>query len=102
GPKAIVAYRVAQEALTNVTRHAQAGKVEVSLAAAQGSLTLVVGDDGQGFDQERMAGQEGWGLAGMRERASLAGGRLEIASAPGRGTTIKLDLPLTPEEMEAP
>jgi signal transduction histidine kinase len=100
GAKAIAAYRVAQEALTNVARHAAARRVEVSLSAARGWLTLLISDDGQGFDPAHMAGQEGWGLAGMRERAGLAGGHLTITSAPGRGTGVKLTLPLTDEEKE--
>ncbi len=101
GAKAIAAYRVAQEALTNVARHAGASRVEVRLEAGRGRLTLSVGDDGRGFDPAIVAGQDGWGLAGMAERANLAGGRLEIASSPGGGTSVVLRLPLEDEEMEA-
>lgn len=94
GVSAIAAYRVAQEALTNVARHAEASRVEVSLFGEGGWLVLRVSDDGKGFDPERHAGPEGWGVAGMRERAGLVGGNLSILSAPNAGTTVELRLPL--------
>jgi PAS domain S-box-containing protein len=93
GVHAIAAYRVAQEALTNVARHAQATQVEVSLEVRQGWLALKVADDGRGFQRQPFSGRGGWGLAGMQERAALAGGQLDITSAPGRGTTVLLRLP---------
>jgi PAS domain S-box-containing protein len=91
---AIAAFRVAQEALTNVARHAGASNVDVTLAAGDGELTVAVVDNGVGFKVEEVSEQAGLGLAGMRERASLAGGRLDICSKPGQGTEVYLHLPL--------
>jgi two-component system sensor histidine kinase UhpB len=80
-------YRVTQESLSNVVRHARAGRVEVELAFA-GATTLRITDDGRGFDGRDRDG--GLGLSGMRERALLAGGRLSVRSQPGRGTRVEL------------
>ena len=91
-------FRIAQEAITNVIRHAQARAVDVELSHANGTLQLVVRDDGHGFDvaaARRRAAQGGsQGLLGMQERVALAGGELEIDSAPARGTAIRARLPL--------
>jgi two-component system, NarL family, sensor histidine kinase UhpB len=91
-------FRIAQEALTNVVRHAQARAVEVELSQANGTLQLVVRDDGKGFDvpaARRRAAQGGsQGLLSMQERVALAAGDLEIDSALGRGTTIRARIPL--------
>ena len=87
----IVFYRVAQEALTNVVKHAHASRVDVMLEARDGSVVLIVEDDGVGFDTgDRQARDRGIGLVGMRERASLIGASLEIESAPGEGTSVFL------------
>jgi len=91
---ATAAYRIAQEALTNAARHAAASHVTVSLVAVDSCLTLAVTDDGRGFNPGVLEESEGLGLAGMRERASLAGGRLEISSAPGGGTRVVFSVPL--------
>jgi len=88
------AYRIAQEALTNVARHAAAGHAEVRLGLNSAFLTLTVVDDGRGFDKAALEENEGLGLAGMHERAKLAGGDLEIVSAPGRGTRVSFTVPL--------
>ena len=92
-------FRVAQEALTNVIRHAQAHVVDVELSQANGTLQLVVRDDGRGFDvpAARMHAAHGGsqGLLSMQERVTLAGGDLEIDSAAGRGTSVRARLPLT-------
>jgi signal transduction histidine kinase len=85
-------FRIAQESLRNVERHARAGRVELALRSARGGCELEVRDDGAGFDPEQ-AREQGIGLASMRERAHLAGGHLEISSAPGRGTTVKAWVP---------
>ena len=85
-------YRLVQEALTNITKHAAATRVELSLARREGVVELSVSDDGTGFDPQHTG--EGFGLVGMRERVALAGGRLEIISAPGEGATLKAQLPL--------
>jgi signal transduction histidine kinase len=86
-------YRVVQEALTNVVKHAQARHVSIVLARKESSATAIVEDDGRGFDPA--AGNGGIGLAGMRERLALIGGRLEIESGPGAGTTIVAEAPLS-------
>ena len=94
GPKATAAYRIAQEALTNVARHAQAANVELNLSAGQDFVTLSVVDDGVGFVPTAIKDGQGLGLAGMRERASLVGGSLSVCSEPGRGVTVTLSMPL--------
>jgi signal transduction histidine kinase len=90
-----VCYRVAQEALTNVARHARATHVRVALTLDPGAVHLEVADNGQGFDPSpRPRGSPGGrGLVGMRERVELLGGTLRIATQPGGGTTITVDLP---------
>jgi signal transduction histidine kinase len=93
GIAATAAYRIAQEALTNVTRHAAATQVKVSLQNAEGMLTLAVVDNGQGFHFNEISAPECLGLAGMRERAGLLGGSLEIKSRPGKGTRVFFRLP---------
>jgi len=85
-------FRIAQEALTNVARHARARHVEVMLTALDVALELTIRDDGVGFNVERL--RTGPGLVGMGERAELAGGRLDIESAPGAGTTVRARFPL--------
>ncbi len=89
-------YRVVQEALTNVTRHARANRIEVRLACIDDTLEIVVSDDGVGFDVGGAAAQERdrHGLVGMRERVELIGGRLEIESRVGNGTRIHARVPL--------
>ncbi|WOX19962.1 HAMP domain-containing sensor histidine kinase [Streptomyces solicathayae] len=85
----LVLYRVAQEALTNAARHAEADRVEVSLRHTDGVVVLAVADDGRGTGVAR----EGAGIRGMRERALLIGATLEIASQPKAGTEIRLTVP---------
>jgi two-component system sensor histidine kinase UhpB len=86
-------YRIAQEALANAVRHANASRVVVTLAARDGILHLEVADDGRGFDPAARPAVA-LGLASMEERALALGGRLEIRSAPGAGTTVTLACPL--------
>jgi PAS domain S-box-containing protein len=90
---ATAAYRIAQEALTNVIRHSLATHVEVTLQSDEGMLTLAVTDNGRGFNMMKLSESEGLGLAGMRERASLSGGTLEIQSHRAKGTQVYLRLP---------
>ena len=94
-------YRIVQEALTNVVRHAQATQVSVLLERRGEQLQMIVEDNGQGFnaEAERQDSSEGQylGLLGMAERAMLVGGTLTIDSAPGGGTTIFLHIPLQHE-----
>ncbi len=85
-------YRIAQEALNNSLRHAQAGRVRVSLASLDSQVTLVVSDDGLGFDPAGQAGG-GLGLQSMHERAAQAGASLHITSVPGQGTTVRVEAP---------
>jgi two-component system sensor histidine kinase UhpB len=87
------AYRVVQEALTNVVRHSKASMCSVVLAHTRGNLRLVVEDDGVGFDDMEPAVQ-GLGLRGMSERAALAGGTVRITSRHGEGTTVVLEVPV--------
>jgi PAS domain S-box-containing protein len=88
----IAAYRVVQEALTNVARHAGAGAAVVQLLAENGFLTVTIRDNGCGFDQA-LASMAG-GLGGMRERMGLLGGTLTIESTPGAGTLVAAEVPL--------
>jgi signal transduction histidine kinase len=83
-------YRVAQEALDNIARHAEAGAVTVSLTRADSRLTLTVSDDGRGIAPNTDLGDDHFGIQGMRERAVLIGGTLEIDAHPGQGTTLRL------------
>jgi two-component system, NarL family, sensor histidine kinase DevS len=89
-------YRLAQEALTNVAKHAHAGRVEIVLTRHDGHVELTVSDDGAGFDPREPGA--GLGLIGMRERVNLAGGRLEVDTRLGSGTTLKANLPARPRE----
>jgi PAS domain S-box-containing protein len=84
---ATASFRIVQEALTNVARHARAAQVEVTLRTQGDALEVAVRDDGVGFDVDER--RDGLGLVGMSERAALAGGALEIESAPGAGTTLR-------------
>jgi two-component system sensor histidine kinase UhpB len=87
----LVAYRVVQEGLSNVARHARARCVLVEVVPEGAETVVRVRDDGEGFDEADPGA--GLGLTGMRERAALAGGRLTVRSARGRGTTVELRLP---------
>jgi two-component system sensor histidine kinase UhpB len=95
-----VVYRIVQEALTNIARHAHAHTVLVRVEGDAETIQITICDDGRGFNTERHLrtfepGQEhGWGLVGMRERASLLGGTLQITSEPGHGTTIYTRVPI--------
>jgi signal transduction histidine kinase len=86
-------YRVVQEALTNIVKHANARNVSVSLARRESGIAAVIEDDGIGFDP-RSVREDGVGLLGMRERLALLDGRLEIESRPRAGTTIVAEVPL--------
>ena len=95
---ATAAYRIAQEALTNVARHSKASHVDVSQRAEGEILTLSVEDDGRGFDLRELPESAGLGVAGMRERAERIGGVLEIMSRPGEGTRVRLKVPVAGAE----
>lgn len=93
----LVLYRVVQEALSNVVRHADAAEVQVRIAPADGAVVADVIDDGRGFDPEWESRNRGLGLIGMRERAATVGGSLRVESAPGRGTRVRLEIPVSQE-----
>jgi signal transduction histidine kinase len=99
-------YRITQEALTNVARHADAHAVSLLLEARRGAVTLIVEDDGRGFDVTQRLGatrdERNLGLFGMRERATLVGGTLTIESTPGHGTTVYVEIPLPAETPNGP
>jgi signal transduction histidine kinase len=91
-----VLFRVAQEALTNVGRHARASRVEVSIQQLPDCICMRIKDDGKSFPVERVLNGKGGkrlGLLGMRERVEMVGGRFEVQSAPDRGTTITAEIP---------
>jgi signal transduction histidine kinase len=86
-------YRIIQEALTNIVKHAEAKHISILLTQRDGLAVAVVEDDGSGFDAGAARG-DGLGLVGMRERVGLVGGRLRLESAPGTGTTVRAEVPL--------
>jgi two-component system, NarL family, sensor histidine kinase DegS len=103
-----VLYRVAQEALTNVAKHANARRVWVILQITEGQVRLQVGDDGTGFATTRLAdplgdhlGLNHFGLASMRQQLEMAGGSWQVHSRPGQGTTVTATLPMTPNAVPA-
>jgi signal transduction histidine kinase len=90
-----VLYRVTQESLTNVGKHANASRVSISLAAVDGHVRLLIRDDGVGFDPGKataLVSQGHFGLTNMRERVEMVGGKLRVHSSPGRGTTIAVEM----------
>jgi two-component system sensor histidine kinase UhpB len=95
GEAELAIYRVAQESMTNVARHAWAHTVELELERHDGTLVLCVRDDGVGVDGSALADGPGSGIRGMRERALLVGGRLEIRPATPRGTEVRLTVPVS-------
>ncbi len=95
-----VLYRVAQESLNNVAKHAQAGSVQVSLVEGRRQITLSTTDDGRGFDLASASSSAKFGLISMRERAHSLGGSLSVESDTAQGTTIRLSLPLERDEHE--
>ncbi|HVJ22648.1 MAG TPA: sensor histidine kinase, partial [Burkholderiales bacterium] len=89
---AVPLFRIAQEALNNVLKHAHARSVRIEISATPEHLVLAVRDDGAGFDQAA-APRGRWGMTTMRERAEAAGGSLEVQSAPGAGTIVRARIP---------
>src|SRR5262245_3214281 len=95
-------YRVAQEALTNVARHAAASAARLDVQRVPGKLSMSVRDNGVGFDVAQLFGSEerdrGFGLHGMRDRVQLFSGRFGLRSSPGEGTVVEIEIPLRDEE----
>ena len=84
------AYRIAQEAITNAFKHAQASRISVKLSVHGKNAMVVVQDDGRGIDYDTITESHGIGLAAIRERAELIGAQIEISTKPGQGTTVTL------------
>lgn len=99
-PVKIALFRIAQEALTNVIKHAHASSAHVILSYAEELVRIRVTDDGRGFDMVAAgsAKRVSWGLKGMEERTALLGGRFEVNSRPGEGTTVEVSIPYLQEE----
>jgi two-component system sensor histidine kinase UhpB len=91
-------FRIAQEAVTNIARHAEAHHARLSLSLEQSNLVLCIEDDGKGFDvaasERETNGNHHWGLFGLRERVELLGGTLQLKSEPGRGTSLRVEIPV--------
>ena len=87
-------FRIFQEILTNVARHAGATKVVVTMKTTGSHITLTVKDNGKGITESQKTGAKSLGLLGMRERAFILGGKVDIQGAPGKGTTISVKMPL--------
>jgi signal transduction histidine kinase len=101
-PVKIALFRITQEALTNVVKHAQANSARVVLKYADDSVHVRVTDDGHGFDMEAAGSSKrvSWGLKGMEERTSLLGGKFKVHSRPGEGTIIEVSIPYLQEEAD--
>jgi PAS domain S-box-containing protein len=87
-------FRIFQESLTNVARHANASTIHVDLHLGDSDLILQISDDGKGFDKQKISGKRTLGILGMRERTSMIGGSYEIKSSPGKGTIVTVSVPL--------
>jgi signal transduction histidine kinase len=105
GTQRTVLYRVAQSALTNVHKHAQANKAKVSIRKLEGAIRLEIHDNGKSFEMERILfakRHKRLGLLGSRERVEMVGGKFGVESAPGRGTTISAEIPIISEGPSIP
>ncbi len=96
------AYRIVQEALTNVVRHADTDHADVSVNRGESVLEVSIQDEGAGFDPAAVDGSTSHGLSGMRERVKSLGGELEVRSSPGEGTRLKIRLPIEGNGAEPP
>lgn len=101
-----VVFRIAQEAINNVVRHANASRIDIQLVYTHNNIYLRVEDNGQGFNAELVLKKKpgrptAWGLLGMVERASLVGGSCNIYSHPGKGTLIEVNVPIIGETQNA-
>jgi signal transduction histidine kinase len=101
GAERTVLFRVAQEALTNVARHAHATQVKLIISRIPGAIRMEISDNGQSFPVEKILlarNNKRLGLVGMRERIAMVGGTLTIESTPGQGTTVRAEIPFVPDE----
>ena len=95
GEYATAVFRITQEALTNIIRHAEAKNVKIQVKFSNSKISLKVCDDGKGIKKNNKPAQEKtFGMFGMKERAAMLGGEMKIVSQPNKGTTINLSLPL--------
>jgi signal transduction histidine kinase len=93
-PRAIALFRMFQESLTNIVRHAHASKVEIRLKEQSGTVILEIRDNGKGIKETDLQGIRSLGIIGMRERAANFGGQVRIAGVPDQGTTVTIEVPL--------
>jgi signal transduction histidine kinase len=92
--QATAIFRIFQEALTNILRHAQATRVHITIAEEEGAYVVEVRDNGRGITEEERTGARSLGLLGMRERAQLIGGSIDLTGLPGIGTVLTVRVPL--------
>jgi PAS domain S-box-containing protein len=92
------AFRISQEALTNILRHAQATRVNIQMKEEDGEFILTIGDNGRGITDDEKSGRRTLGLLGMRERAHLVGGKIDIAGSEGKGTVVTIRFPIVRAE----
>jgi len=102
GPLAVTAYRIVQEALTNVARHAQATHATIRIAVEDGRLVIKIRDDGRGIRKKEVDDPRSFGLVGMRERVASHGGTVQVTGASRRGTTVHVTMPFPPPAVPAP
>ena len=88
----VTVYRIVQELVGNALKHAKAGELSISLTRTPGRLSVIVSDDGVGFDPS--SATEGMGLANVRKRAATLGGEVVVDSTPGKGTTVSVECPV--------
>mgnify|MGYP001550893334 CR=1 FL=1 len=97
----LVAYRTAQEALTNVSKHSGATRVDIELSLDSGVLTLEIHDNGRGIAPADLSKERSFGIRGLHERAATVGGWVDLSSAPGEGTSLILTVPLAQDAIDA-
>ncbi|MFZ1977848.1 MAG: ATP-binding protein, partial [Bacteroidota bacterium] len=95
------AYRIIQESLTNIARHAQASSVEITIDMRNQNLFVLITDNGKGFDNSLLNHPESLGLLSIQERARMIGGKATITGEPGKGTHVTLEVPLKNIDLDA-
>lgn len=95
----MLVFRIVQECLTNILRHARADRFRVSISCLHGKCNVMVRDNGQGFDVSRIENMSSLGLLGMRERSLMLGGTLDVESIRDQGTTVSLAVPLNTQPL---